>query len=268
MLAHALGEMWRDEADVLPRTLLDITDVEAVREAVRGRRAVVNTAAFTAVDYAETHETEAFAVNARGAENVAIACAEVGARLIHLSTDYVFDGTATEPYAEDAPPGPQTAYGRTKREGEIAVRRAHPVGATVVRTAWLYGAGGPSFVATMLAKARANEPVFVVTDQIGQPTWTHDVANRIAQLLTAPVGVYHATNSGLCSWWELAIAVYEEAGADTALVSPTTSVEFLRPAPRPAFSVLGDDAARAAGLAPLQHWREALREAIQTDFAD
>jgi dTDP-4-dehydrorhamnose reductase len=267
MLAHALGSIWGNDVELVRRDRLDITDADAVRDAVRGRAAVINAAAYTAVDNAEEHEDDAFAVNATGARNIAVACAETNARLIHVSTDYVFDGQATSPYAEDAPTGPVSAYGRTKLAGERAVLEAHPTGASVVRTAWLYGAGGPSFLATMLAKARSGDPVSVVTDQMGQPTWTRDVAFRIRDLLDAPAGTYHATNSGACTWWDFASAIYNEAGADPALVGTTTSAAFVRPAPRPAYSVLGDDAARAAGITPMRPWRDALGEAMRVDFA-
>jgi hypothetical protein len=153
------------------------------------------------------------------------------------------------------------------RRTQVPGAGAHPNGATVVRTAWLYGAGGPSFVATMLAKARAGDPVSVVTDQIGQPTWTRDLAERIRLLLDVPPGVYHGTNSGACSWWDLAVAIYEEVGASTTLVSQTTSDAFVRPAPRPAYSVLGDDAARVAGLPEMPPWRDALHKALRADFS-
>jgi dTDP-4-dehydrorhamnose reductase len=267
MLAHALGKVFGDEVELVSRDQLNITDPSAVADAVRGRRAVINAAAYTAVDFAEGDDDIAFAVNATGAENVARACADSSATLIHVSTDYVFDGHATSPYSEDSPTGPISAYGRSKLAGELAVVAAHPAGARIVRTAWLYGAKGPSFVATMLAKARAAAPVAVVTDQVGQPTWTVDVAERIRHVLNAPPGVYHATNSGSCSWWDLAVAVYEHVGADVALVDKTVAAAFVRPAPRPSYSVLGDDAARAAGIAPMRAWRDALDDALHTDFA-
>jgi len=267
MLATAVGKVFGDVADLVTRADLDITDASAVRRAVAGRAVVINTAAYTAVDDAEAHEAVASEINADGAMNVARACADNGARLIHVSTDYVFNGLATSPYSESATTDPRSTYGRTKLKGEIAVRSAHPDGATVVRTAWLYGVGGPSFVATMLAKARAGDPVSVVTDQIGQPTWTRDLAERIRLLLDVAPGTYHATNSGACSWWDLAVAIYEEVGAPTALVGKTTSDAFLRPAPRPPYSVLGDAAAQAAGLPMMPPWREALREALRSDFS-
>jgi dTDP-4-dehydrorhamnose reductase len=267
MLAKALGATFGDTVELVTRAELDITDALAVRRAVVGRSAVINTAAYTAVDVAESNEDAAWEINARGAKNVAEACAESGVRLIHVSTDYVFDGRGSGPYSEDADTDPQSAYGRSKLGGELAVLAAHPAGASIARTAWLYGAGGPSFVATMLAKARAGEPVSVVTDQTGQPTWTRDLAERIRLLLGVPPGVYHATSSGACSWWELAVAVYEEVGASTTLVGQTTSDAFVRPAPRPANSVLGDDAARSAGIPAMPSWREALVTALRKDFS-
>jgi len=266
MLAHALGNLFGDKAELATRDQLDITDSVAVAAAVRGRTAVINTAALTAVDYAEGDEERAWAINVDGAANVARACADEGARMIHLSTDYVFDGRATSPYAEDALRNPQSAYGRSKKAGEDEVLTASSNSATIVRTAWLYGARGSSFVATMLAKARAGDAVNVVTDQVGQPTWTADVAERIRHLLDAPPGVYHATNSGSCSWWDLAVAIYDTVGAPTSLVGQTTSDEFLRPAPRPAYSVLADGAAELRGIPPMRPWRDALDEALRVDF--
>jgi dTDP-4-dehydrorhamnose reductase len=267
MLAHALGKVFGDEVELASRDQLDITDPSAVRDAVQGRRAVINAAAYTAVDNAESHENDAFAVNALGAENIARACAEASAVLIHMSTDYVFDGRARHPYSEDSPAGPISAYGRTKLAGEQAVVASHPTGARILRTAWLYGAAGPSFVATMLAKARAGDRVSVVTDQLGQPTWTVDVANRIRRLLDAPPGVYHATNAGSCAWWDLAVAIYDIVGADVSLVEKTVAAAFVRPAPRPSYSVLGDEAARNAGIPAMRPWRDALDDALRTDFA-
>jgi dTDP-4-dehydrorhamnose reductase len=267
MLAHALGKVFGDEVELASREQLDITDPIAVSDAVRGRRAVINAAAYTAVDIAESHEKDAFAVNALGAENIARACANASVELIHVSTDYVFEGRANHPYSEDSPTGPISAYGRTKLAGEQAVLSAHPSGTRILRTAWLYGAAGPSFVATMLAKARAGDRVSVVTDQVGQPTWTVDVANRIHHVLGAPPGIYHATNAGSCSWWDLAVAVYDALGADVSLVEKTVAATFVRPAPRPSYSVLGDEAGRAAGLPAMRPWREALDDALRTDFA-
>jgi dTDP-4-dehydrorhamnose reductase len=243
------------------RAELDITDEAAVRAAVAGHDVVVNLAAYTAVDAAEEHEDEARAINATGAGVLARAAAEAGARIVHVSTDYVFDGSATSPYPEDAPP--VSAYGRTKAEGERLVLEGHPEGASVVRTAWLYGAGGPSFPATMLRLQATHETVSVVDDQRGQPTWTVDLAARIAELVDAgaPAGVFHGTASGETTWHGLARAVFQEAGLDPARVLPTDSASFVRPAPRPAYSVLGHDGWARVGLAPLRDWREALADA-------
>ncbi len=224
---------------------------------------VVNLAAYTAVDAAEEHEDEARAINATGAGVLARAAAEAGARIIHVSTDYVFDGSATSPYPEDAPHAPVSAYGRTKAEGERLVLDGHPDGASVVRTAWLYGAGGPSFPSTMLRLAASHDTVSVVDDQRGQPTWTVDLAARIVELVDAgaPAGVFHATATGETTWFGLARAVFTAAGLDPARVRPTDSASFVRPAPRPAYSVLGHGGWARVGLPPLRDWREALSDA-------
>jgi dTDP-4-dehydrorhamnose reductase len=247
----------------LARADLDVTDPHAVRRAVRGHDVVVNCAAYTAVDDAESHEAQAFAVNAVGAFNVANACRESGARLVHVSTDYVFSGHASEPYAEDAPLAPLSAYGRSKAAGEWAVQ-AHCPRAWIVRTAWLYGRGGPNFVATMARLAAERETLAVVDDQRGQPTWTMDVARAIVRLVRqdAPFGVWHATSQGDTTKYGLTQAIFEELGLDPARVTPTTSDTFPLPAPRPAYSVLGHDAWRMARIALLPPWRESLAAAL------
>jgi dTDP-4-dehydrorhamnose reductase len=245
------------------RSELDVRDPAAVATAVDGHDVVVNCAAFTAVDDAEEREGEAFAVNALGAAHLAAACAGTGARLVHVSTDYVFAGDSTEPYAEDAPPAPRSAYGRTKAAGEWAVRAHLPGRHWILRTAWLYGEHGGNFVRTMARLEAQREVVDVVDDQTGQPTWSLDVAGRIADVVAAgaPSGTYHATASGGTTWFGLARATFELLGADPGRVRPVTSAEFPRPAPRPAWSVLGHGGWAAAGLAPLRAWDEALREA-------
>jgi dTDP-4-dehydrorhamnose reductase len=250
----------------LDRAGLDITDGDAVRATLRAVRpdVVVNCAGWTAVDAAEKHEEEALRVNGDGARNLALACAAIGARLVQVSTDYVFDGTAREPYAEDAPPGPSGAYGRTKLAGERAVLAKLPSAAYVVRTAWLYGRGGPNFIATMFRLEREREKIEVVIDQRGQPTWTRDVAGRILALMRsgAEPGIYHATSSGQTTWWGLAREVFHLLGADERRVLPTTAERFARPAPRPAYSVLGHGRWEHVGLEPIRDWRAALRAAL------
>jgi dTDP-4-dehydrorhamnose reductase len=242
---------------VVGRGELDVRDPAACARAVAGHDVVVGCAAWTAVDDAETAEPQAFAVNATGAANVARACSVAGARLVHVSTDYVFDGAATQPYAEDAAPCPTSAYGRTKAAGEWAVRALHD-DVLLLRTAWLYGAAGGCFPKTIARLLGERDQLDVVTDQVGQPTWTRDVADLVVRLLAAAAapGVYHATSSGQVSWHGFALAVAEELGAATDRVRPTTSAAFVRPAPRPAYSVLGHYRLHRIGVRPVGPWRE------------
>lgn len=222
----------------------DIRSLDAVRATLQGFDVVVNGAAWTAVDDAETHEAEAFSINATGARNVALVAAETGTRMVHISTDYVFDGSATAPYEPDHPQDPRSAYGRTKAAGEWAIRATNP-DALIVRTAWLYGEHGPNFVKTMLRLAGERETLTVVDDQMGQPTWTKDLAAYVADLITCdrPGGYYHGTSAGTTSWHGFAQEVFRLVGLDPARVEPCGSADFPRPAPRPAYSVLaGDDA--------------------------
>ncbi len=274
MLGHDLCALLAAEGEQvtqLTRASLDITDAAAVRAAVREHRpdVVVNCAAWTAVDDAEAHEDAALEINGRAVAYLAAACASQHAALVQVSTDYVFDGLAAQPYAEDHPPAPRSAYGRTKLAGERAARTSWPQTAYVVRTAWLYGAHGSSFVRTMLSRARAGSPVSVVDDQRGQPTWTADVAAQIHAMITAqaPAGIYHATSSGDTTWFGLAREVYARAGADPALVTPTTTAAFPRPARRPAYSVLGHGGWLAAGIKPIGDWRDALERAFPAMLA-
>ncbi|NQX27048.1 dTDP-4-dehydrorhamnose reductase [Microbacteriaceae bacterium VKM Ac-2854] len=244
----------------LTRAELDITDLDAVRAAVAGATHVINCAAYTAVDAAESDEATAHAVNAVGARNLAVATAEIGASLVQPSTDYVFDGSATTPYAEDSVRGPISAYGRTKADGEVAVLEANPERGYVVRTAWLYGANGNNFAKTMVRLAGSHPTLTVVDDQRGQPTTTVDLAERIVALLDAeaPGGIYHGTNSGETTWFGFARAVFEKAGLDPERIRPTDSASFVRPAPRPAYSVLGHNGWSRAGLPAMREWSEAL----------
>jgi dTDP-4-dehydrorhamnose reductase len=250
----------------LDRAGLDVTDAAAVTDAIADDRpdVVVNCAAWTAVDDAEAAEERALAVNAGGAANLAAACAGRGARLVQVSTDYVFAGNADRPYAETEVPAPRTAYGRTKLAGERAVLERLPGSGYVVRTAWLYGAHGPSFVGTMIKLEERRPTVDVVDDQHGQPTWTVDVASQIIALVqsTAAPGIYHATSSGQTTWFGLAREIFGLLGADPARVQPIPSSALPRPAPRPAYSVLGQSAWAAPRVAPIGPWRPALRRAF------
>ena len=254
------------DATGLTRAQLDVTDPAATLAAVEGYDAVINASAYTRVDDAESDEAAAYAVNALGAQNLALATAAHGATLVQVSTDYVFDGSATEPYPEDEPRNPKSAYGRTKAEGERLALEADPAGTRIVRTAWLYGQHGGNFAKTMLRLAAERDTVDVVVDQVGQPTWSRDLAQQIVGMLDAdaPAGIYHGTNSGQASWFEFARAVFELGGHDPERVHPTESALFVRPAPRPSYSVLGHDAWRAAGIEPQRGWRDALADAFST----
>ena len=247
----------------LTRADLDVTDPAAVAAAVEGHDVVVNTAAWTDVDGAETREAEATAVNGGAVSTLATACAATGARFLTVSTDYVFDGKGEEPYAEYAATDPINAYGRSKLVGEQAVLALLPETGYVVRTAWLYGAHGANFVRTMLRLAGERETLDVVDDQVGQPTWTGALAAQLialGQSEQAPAGIYHGTASGQTSWFGLARAAFEEAGLDPERVRPTTSDKFVRPAERPKYSVLGHERWAEAGIPPLGDWRTMLKD--------
>ena len=218
---------------------------------------VINCAAWTRVDAAEDHEEEAEAVNATGAGIVAGECAAAGVRLCHMSTDYVFDGSATEPIDEDAAPNPQSAYGRTKLHGEEAVRAAC-ADHLIVRTSWVYGRHGPNFVLTMLRLAAERPEVRVVDDQHGAPTWSGHLAPAVLRLTEiAPPGTYHLTNSGVTTWHGLALAAIRARGLATEVI-PITTGEYPTPASRPAYSVLDNRRWRELGEPRLPGWQEAL----------
>jgi dTDP-4-dehydrorhamnose reductase len=258
------------DATFLGRADLDITDATAVKDAVAGRHAVINAAAWTDVDGAETGEAAATAVNGGAVGHLATACAAAGAVLIHPSTDYVFAGDAGSPYPEDAPTDPVNAYGRSKLAGERAIAAVLPQAGYIVRTAWLYGRGGRNFVSTMLRLAGEREHLDVVDDQRGQPTWARPLAVRLVELATAavegraPAGVYHGTASGETTWYGLAREIFRLRGLDPERVRPVSSSAFPRPARRPAYSVLGHDGWARAGLGPLAHWRDMLATALPT----
>ncbi|MER5862539.1 dTDP-4-dehydrorhamnose reductase [Kitasatospora sp. NPDC002040] len=257
------------EVTALGRADLDITDAAAVLAAVSGHAVVVNCAAWTDVDGAESAEQAATEVNGTGVRNLAAACAATGARLLHVSTDYVLAGDAAEPYAEDAPTAPVNAYGRSKLVGEQAVLELLPESGYIVRTAWLYGEHGPNFVATMLKLAAQRDTLDVVDDQHGQPTWSRALARQLTALGLAalagraPAGVYHGTATGRTTWFGLARESYRLSGLDPERIRPTTSAAFVRPAVRPAFSVLAHQRWAAAGLAPLPEWPAMLAEALE-----
>ena len=245
---------------------LDITDSTAVDAAFAefAPDIVINAAAYTAVDPAEEHEDVAYRVNATGPAVLAAAAARRGARLIHVSTDYVFAGDGDRPYEVDDEPAPKGAYGRTKLAGELAVRELHPSDSYIVRTAWVYGATGANFVKTMARLEGERDTVSVVDDQRGSPTWSADLARALVELAqsSVPAGILHCTNAGDTTWFGFTQAIFEELGADPGRVLPTTTEAFPRPAPRPAYSVMSLSAWDAAGLTPMPAWRDALRTAF------
>lgn len=242
----------------LSRADLDVTDGDAVSETLRRLQpdAIVNCAAWTDVDAAELHEAEALAVNGPGAGNVARAAAAVGAHLVHVSTDYVFDGQASRPYVESDATGPITAYGRTKLAGERDVLGAE-AGHAVARTSWLFGVGGRNFVRTMLGASAEREEVAVVTDQVGCPTFTGHLATALIELAERrQAGLHHVAGSGHCSWNEFAVEIFAQAGVNCR-VRPSTTAEQGRLAVRPPWSVLGTERADAV-LLPA--WTDGLSE--------
>jgi dTDP-4-dehydrorhamnose reductase len=279
LIAGANGQLGRTLADTAPEGVtphlldlpdFDITDEESVRRQVSAAAPdlIVNAAAYTAVDQAEEQSDLAFAVNAAGAGHLARAARETGARLIHVSTDYVFDGNANTPYAPDAECRPLGVYGRSKRQGETAVLDALD-DALILRTAWLYSRHGANFVLTML-RLMAQKPLLsVVVDQIGTPTWTGTLAAAVWAAAARPEtrGIYHWTDAGVASWYDFAVAIQEEALALGKLarpipIAPIRTADYPTTARRPAYSVLDCTRSwRDFGLAPV-HWREALRRML------
>lgn len=244
----------------LPRKALDVTS-PAVTATLRLLQPdlVIHAAAYTDVDGCEKDPGKAFEVNAEGTGHVARACRELGVPLLFFSTDYVFDGRKGTPYREEDAVNPLSAYGRSKWEAEQQVRR-YLKDYFIVRTSWLYGRTGRSFVRTLLTRAKTTSELQVVHDQVGCPTWAADLAEAVACLIErAPFGLYHVTNSGHCSWFEFAQAIIADAGLSGVSISPISSGELGRPAPRPGYSVLENEAWLNIFGEPLRSWREALR---------
>ena len=250
------------EVVALTHAELDISDADAVNAAVSQAapdlHAIINCAAWTDVDRAERAEAQASVVNGDGAGNVARAAAAAGAWTLHVSTDYVFDGAKREPYVESDPVAPQSAYGRSKLAGERAVAQAAPERHTIVRSSWLFGVGGPCFPATILRLAGERDELNVVDDQIGCPTFTGHLARALVELASLPpLGVVHVAGGGHCSWFEFATEIVRRAEVQCE-VRPTSTAQMPRPAPRPAWSVLGTE--RGAEVPALPQWRAGLEE--------
>ncbi|PEE78048.1 dTDP-4-dehydrorhamnose reductase [Priestia megaterium] len=241
------------------RDKMDITNQEQVQEIIYTLKPdiVIHSAAHTKVDLAESEPEQAFLINGYGTRNVAVATERVGAKLVYVSTDYVFDGTGNTPYNEFAPTSPLGVYGRSKLAGENFVRDFHSK-FFIVRTSWVYGKHGANFVKTMLKLGEEQKELSVVSDQIGCPTYTLDLANSILEIVvTEKYGVYHVSNSGSCSWYEFAKAIFEEAGM-AVKVNPCTTKDFPRPAARPSYSVFNHMSLQLNGFQHPRGWRDGL----------
>ena len=269
-LGEALAATQPDGADMLGLDLpdIDITDADALLEIVRdiNPSAIVNAAAYTAVDAAESDLALATAVNTAGPANIAAAAKEVGARMIHVSTDFVFDGSASSPYSPDTTPSPLSVYGKTKYDGEVAVLNTLPDSAMVIRTAWLYSVTGNNFVKTMLRLMGERDELGVVADQRGTPTWANSLAEVVWAGTTATnvAGTFHWTDAGEASWHEFAVAIQEEALALGLLekqipIRAIGSDEYPTPAHRPGYSVLDCSSTQAALKVQPAPWRDNLR---------
>ncbi len=269
-LAQALPEGW--QLKMAGKGELDVTLASTVRRVFDEftPALVINAAAFTAVDRAEAEPDRAFAVNTDGARNVAECCVEYDARMLQISTDFVFDGRKSHPYVPGDAPHPLNVYGSSKREGERLVLEALGERVAVVRTAWLYGAGGTNFVTGMLQRMRDGQSLSIVADQVGTPTWTRTLADALWLMARKPdlSGIWHFTDAGVASWYDFAVAIQEEALAAGSLeqpviINPIASEDYKTAAKRPYYSVL-DKAATwdALALRPV-HWREGLRGMFQ-----
>ncbi len=244
---------------------MDITDPGQCLARIRGFRpdVVINAAALTRVDYCEAHEREAFEVNGHGPRNLARAAASAGAFFVHYSTDYVFDGLKKEAYLEEDDPNPRSVYGRSKLAGEELVRQNCPHH-LIIRTSWLFGRNGPNFVRTIVEAARRGDPLRVVHDQRGSPTYSADAAAHTLRMIEAGCRLtYHLTNRGACTWYELAVTALEYAGMKDVPVTPVSTAEFPRPAPRPANSVLANAHLQRDGLPLMRPWQEAVKDYIE-----
>lgn len=265
MLGHDLIEALKDNHELVLTTskTLDITDKEQVFDFISQNKPdiVINSAAYTDVDGCEQNQDLAYSVNGEGVKNLALACREADSALVHISTDYVFNGESQRPWVEDDEIGPISVYGKSKLMGEEAILETLEK-YFIIRTAWLYGINGRNFPKTMLELAENHSQITVVYDEVGSPTYTPDLAKAISQLIeTEHYGIYHITNSGSCSWCEFARYIFEAAGKDVEVI-PVTAAKFARPAPRPHYSVLENRNWIEKGFEPLRNYKEAIKEYI------
>jgi len=268
MLGHALEALLVNKHELINLDLpeINIIDLASVKSAIASNNAdlIINSAAYTDVDGCESNVDHAYAVNSLGPRNLAVVCNALNIPLVHISTDYIFDGTSGVPYKEWDAPNPQSIYGRSKLQGERYVRELCSKH-YIVRTSWLYGQNGKNFVATMLRLAKEKNEIGVVNDQIGSPTYTVDLAKAITELITEPAyGTYHITNSGVCSWYEFTIEIFKQAGIDNVKVKPITTKDYNRPAKRPAYSVMDNYVWRLQGKQPLRNYKEALADYLKS----
>lgn len=238
---------------------MDITDARQVEQVIKEAApdAVIHCAAYTAVDAAEDDEENCRRVNVDGPKNIANVCKSLDIKMLHVSTDYVFGGQGEQPWEPEDPKEPQSVYGRTKYEGELAVQNTLEK-YFIVRVAWIYGINGKNFVKTMLRLAENHKRITVVNDQFGSPTYTRDLAKLLADMIqTEKYGVYHASNEGFCSWYEFACAIFEKAGIEME-VAPVTTAEYGAKAPRPQNSRLSKKRLTENGFDRLPSWEDAL----------
>ena len=266
MLGHDLIEVLKDNHELILTTskTLDITNKDQVFEVICDAEpdVVNNSAANTDVDGCEENQDLAYSVNGEGVKNLALACKEVDCALVHISTDYIFNGKNDRPWVEDDEIGPISVYGKSKLKGEEAILETLDK-YFIVRTAWLYGINGKNFPKTMLELAKNHSEITVVYDEVGTPTYTPDLAYGISELIeTDYYGIYHLTNSGNCSWCEFARYIFEVADKDVKVV-PVTASEFARPAPRPSYSVLENKNWVDKGFKPLRSYKEAIKEYVE-----
>ena len=270
MLGSELMAVFRNNPDAyetigLDLPEIDITMPDSCRGAIDGFRpdVVINAAAFTRVDDCETRHDLAMSVNGDGAGNLAAASAAAGALFVHYGTDYIFDGGKTEGYKEDDAPGPSGVYGKSKLLGETLVRRNSPEH-MIIRISWLFGANGANFIRTIVDAARKGNPLRVVNDQRGSPTYAKDVAAQTLKMIESGCrGTYHVTNGGDCTWYDLAVQVVAWAKIPDISITPVASSEYKRPAPRPAYSILTDTRLTREGLSRLRSWQDAAREYVE-----
>jgi len=275
LVTGATGQLGKDIIELLiekgyevfgyGRDQLDVTEIEQINIVFKTIKpdVVIHSAAYTKVDQAESEPDEAYRVNAFGTRNIAIASEEIGSKLVYISTDYVFSGDVDRPYNEYDLVNPINVYGKSKLAGEVMVRDFHSR-FFIVRTSWVYGKHGNNFVKTMLRLAKEKDTISVVNDQIGSPTYTVDLASKIEEIFqTQKYGIYHVSNSGSCSWYDFAKAIFEEYSIDWVEVIPIKSNQFLRMAKRPLNSVFDQTALRINGFNVMRNWRAGLKDFLK-----